>query len=207
MKRRIKDIFKRAFFNIHKLGIRFGIHIVPVHYYSPVPNILELQRTKSLWAKKSDLPGISINIDEQISNLKNICLPYQKEYAGNKTYKEGAAQYFGPGYGYIEAQALHAVIRYYKPKRIIEVGSGVSTLCMLSALNMNSIDTMDNYKMTCIEPHPSNRLKELTEINLISQKVQSVPISLFSELRENDILFIDSSHTVKPGSDVNFLIL
>ena len=124
MKRHIKDISKRALLRIHKLGIRFGIHILPVHYYSPVPNILELERTKSLWANKSDLPGLSVDLDEQVNNLKSICLPYQQEYAGNKVYQEGVAKHFGLGYGYIEAQALHSVIRYYKPKRIIEIGSG-----------------------------------------------------------------------------------
>jgi hypothetical protein len=141
MKRQVKDISKRIFLSFHKMGIRLGFHIIPVHYYSPVLNILELRRTKSLWAKKSKLPGVSVNLDGQVNNLKNICLPYQKEYAGNKVYQEGVAKHFGPGYGYIEAQALHAIIRFYKPKRIIKVGSGVSTYCMLNAQERNMEDT------------------------------------------------------------------
>jgi predicted O-methyltransferase YrrM len=207
MKRYLKDISKRIFLSIHKIGIRLGFHIIPVHYYSPVPNILELQKTKSLWAKKSDLPGISVNLDEQVNNLRTICLQYQKEYTINKVYQEGVAKQFGPGYGYIEAQALHAVIRFYKPKKIIEVGSGISTYCMLKAQEMNMIDTRQSSLITCLEPYPSDMLRQLTNINLISQKVQSIPIDVFRELEENDILFIDSSHTVKPGSDVNYLVL
>jgi hypothetical protein len=206
-KKDIKVISRRIFFNIYKLGGRFGIHILPVSYYSPVPNILELERTKSLWAKKSDLPGIPVNLDEQVNNLRTICLPYQKEYADNKYYQEGVAKYFGSGYGPIEAQALHAVIRHYKPKKIIEVGSGVSTYCTLAAQKMNVDDTGHRCSITCIEPYPYDNLRQLTDINLIGQPVQTIPINVFRELGADDILFIDSSHTVKPGGDVNYLIL
>lgn len=206
-KRRLKNIIKRALLTIHKLGIKLGIHILPVHYYSPVPNILELNRTKDIWAKKSDLPAIFIDLKEQSQNLKNICLPYQREYLGNKIYKEGVMKLYGPGYGYIEAQALHGVIRHYKPKKIIEVGSGVSTYCMLNALDMNEKETGTSTLLSCIEPFPSDILKKTTKINLISKKVQTVLFDLFLELEANDLLFIDSSHTVKPGGDVNYIIL
>ena len=207
LKKDIKAISKRIFFNLHKLGTRFGIHLLPVCYYSPVPDILELERTKSLWAKKSDLPGISVDLDEQVNNLRTICLPYQKEYAGSPDYQKGVAEYFGPGYGPIEAQALHAVVRHYQPKRIIEVGSGVSTYCMLTAQKMNLEETGQSCSITCIEPYPYDRLRKLTDINLIPQPVQTIPVSVFRELGANDLLFIDSSHTVKPGGDVNYLIL
>jgi len=53
-----KNAVKRVILFIHKLGIHIGIHVLPVHYYSPVPNILELAKTKEIWAKKSQLPGI-----------------------------------------------------------------------------------------------------------------------------------------------------
>lgn len=202
-----KDIIRRVFFALHKLAIRLGFHILPVHYYSPIPNILELSKTKSLWAKQSDLPGISVNLDEQVDNLKAICLPYQKEYLGNKTYLEAVTNYFGAGYGFIEAQALHSVIRYYKPKRIIEVGGGISTYCMSKALELNLDHTGISSTITCIEPYPSDRLKQMAKVNLIRQQVQTVPIELFQELDQNDLLFIDSTHTVKPGSDVNYLLL
>jgi hypothetical protein len=207
MDRKAKDTFKRILFYIYKLGTRIGIHILPVHYYSPVPNIIELEKTKEIWARKSELPGISMNLEEQMQNLRKICLPYQNEYIGNLTYKEAVSKHFGPGFGYIEAQALHAVIRYYKPQRVIEVGSGVSTYCSLTALKMNEGETGNPFSITCIEPYASERLKSLSQIELIQQKVQTVSIRLFDKLGENDILFIDSSHCVKPGSDVNHIIL
>ena len=148
----IKRALLRAILGVHKLGIRFGIHILPVHYYSPVPNILELQRTRDVWARKSDLPGVSVNLDGQAANLQVICMPYQSEYAGNKFYEEAVSNHSGPGHGYIEAQALHGFIRHYKPKRIVEVGSGVSTYCMLKACEMNAKETGPNSKIVSIDP-------------------------------------------------------
>lgn len=203
-----RNTIKRALFRVHKFGTRLGVHILPVHYYSPIPNILELQRTRDVWARKSELPGLSVNLDEQVSTLKSICIPYLGEYAGNKVYREGVARHFGPGYGYIEAQALHAFIRYYKPKRIVEVGSGVSSYCMLRAAEANARETGVCPRIVSIEPHASKSLKNLSSsIELVQRQVQTVPLELFRELEENDLLFIDSSHTVKPGGDVNYLIL
>ncbi|CAN2050562.1 Class I SAM-dependent methyltransferase [Candidatus Magnetomoraceae bacterium gMMP-13] len=208
MKHRIKNYIKHILFSLYKFGTRLGVHILPVHYYSPVPDIVELEKTQSIWAKKSQLPGILVDLDEQVNNLKIICMPYQSEYEGNKAYRFAVDEAFGPGYGYIEAQALHAIIRYYKPKRIIEVGSGVSTWCILNALKFNKEEGNNDCLITCIEPYPSRKLKSLTEINLIEKAVQTVGYEdNFSDLGQNDFLFIDSSHTVKPGSDVNYLIL
>ena len=100
------------------------------------------------------------------------------------------------------------MIRHFKPQKVVEVGSGVSTWCMLTALKMNKDETGEDYSITCIEPYPSSRLKALKEIELIQKKVQTVPFErVFDNLNQNDFLFIDSSHTVKPGSDVNYLIL
>jgi predicted O-methyltransferase YrrM len=202
-----KAAIKRTLLGIHKLGIRLGVHILPVHYYSPIPNIFELERTREVWARKSELPGVAVNLDEQTSNLKNICMPYRSEYAGNAAYQEAVSSYFGPGYGYIEAQALHAFVRHYKPKRIVEVGSGVSTYCMLKAAEMNGKETGQSAGIVSIEPYPSERLRGLRQIELMAKPVQTIPLAVFTELGRNDLLFIDSSHAVKPGGDVNYLIL
>ena len=204
--RDLRALQKAAFLQLHKLGIRFGIHVLPVHYYSPVANILELDRTKRVWARKSALPGVAVNLDAQVENLRAICLPYQEEYLGNKVYHEGAKD-FRRAYGYIEAEALHAVIRHYRPRRVIEVGGGLSTYCMLTALRMNEEEGHGSWSMLSIEPYPSQSQRALGRIKLINEQVQAVPLELFADLCENDFLFIDSSHAMKPGSDVNHLIL
>jgi len=202
----VRALQKAAFLQFHKLAIRLGITVLPVHYYSPVANILELERTKRVWAKKSELPGVAVSLDEQVENLRAICLPYRAEYLGNKVYHEGAKK-LRQAYGYIEAEALHAVIRHYRPRRVIEVGGGLSTFCTLTALRMNEKEGAGTWSMTSIEPYPSPSLRALEGVEIITEPVQSVPLELFAQLGENDFLFIDSSHATKPGSDVNHLIL
>lgn len=184
------------------MGLRLGIQIIPNHYYSSVADINYLEKNKNIWAKKSDLPWLGINLDGQVANLRKICIPFQSEYVENQNYITASSEHFGPGFGPIEAQALHGIIRYYRPSRIIEVGSGVSTYCSLKAIEKNN-----NGHITCIEPFPSDKLKSLSQISLIENEVQKVPLETFNSLGNNDLLFIDSSHTVKTGSDVNYLVL
>jgi hypothetical protein len=207
MRNLAKEKFRPLIFGLHKVGVRCGVSILPVHYYSETPNVLELERDKPVWARKSELPGIPADLDQQERKLKEVCLPYQQEFAGNPFYKEAVTQGFGPGYGYIEAQALYAMVRFLKPQTIIEVGSGVSTFCMLAAAQANQLETGRMTSMTCIDPFPSAKVRLSTEIKLLAQKVQQVPVETFASLGPSDLLFIDSTHTVKPASDVNFLVL
>lgn len=202
-----KNSLKRAALQLHKIGLRFGVQILPAHYYSPVPNILELKETIDVWAHPSTLPGVNVDLDEQGRTLKSVCLPFLGEYSGNRIYRDATSKGSGPGYGYIEAQCLHAVLRFFKPRRVVEVGSGVSTWCAMAALKSNSNGSGTPARLISIEPHPSDRLKALREVELIEQEVQRVPFDVFTDLQKGDLLFIDSSHTVKPGGDVNFLIL
>jgi predicted O-methyltransferase YrrM len=208
MKRWLRQVAKEQLFTIHRLGTRLGVHILPVHYYSPLPSLLELEQTRDVWAKRSALPGLGFDLDQQVKNLETICLPYQAEYLGNHAYTYATTNGFGQGYGYIEAQALHAVLRHYKPKRVLEIGSGVSTWCILHALGLNEQEGAGDFHVTSVEPYPSDKLKSLDRIELIAKPVQRVSFDeAFAQLGANDLLFIDSSHAVKPGSDVNYLIL
>ena len=205
---KIKSFIKQRIFALYKLITRLGIHIIPVHYYSPVPDIIELKKTKHLWAKKSKLPGLKIDLNEQLKAIKKICLPYKSEYKNNFNFQYAVENAFGPGFDYIEAQTLHAIVRFFKPAKIVEVGSGVSSWCMLKAEEINKKETGQRAEITCIEPFPSEKLKSLKRIKLLKDQVQSVPFEeLFINLKRDDLLFIDSSHSVKPGSDVNYLIL
>jgi hypothetical protein len=207
MNHSIKRKVQRPFLAIHKLGLKLGLQIIPNNYYSSVADICHLQNTKEIWTKKSHCPGVSYDLDEQATNVKRICLPYKNEYSGNKTYREAVSRHYGPGFGYIEAQALHSVIRHYKPNTVIEIGSGVSTYCSMAALELNENETNTKSELTCIEPFPSNELKNMQKIKLIPEEVQTTPIDVLTHLNKHDLLFIDSSHTTKPGSDVNYIIL
>lgn len=203
----IKDLLKRASFRVHKLGIRFGVYVLPVHYYASVANVLQLEMERERWAKKSALPGVSFDLDSQAACLIATCLPYQEEYAGNPLYREAVHEGFGPGYGYIEAQCLHGFLRHTRPQRVVEVGSGVSTYCTVKALRRNQEQTGESFSVTCVEPYPSDALKALDGITVLPQSVQSVTARVFDQLGRGDFLFVDSTHTVVPGGDVPHIIL
>ena len=99
------------------------------------------------------------------------------------------------------------MIRIFKPKRIIEIGGGSSTLMALNAMKMNKIDDSDySCSYICIEPYGKPWL-EKTGLNVIRKKVEEVPLNTFKSLHRNDILFIDSSHIIRPQGDVLYEIL
>lgn len=102
------------------------------------------------------------------------------------------------------------MIRYYKPKRVIEVGSGNSTLLSAQAILKNKQeDPSYDCQLMAVEPYPTDYLTEGFPgfSNLISKKVQETSLSDFESLEAGDILFIDSSHVLKIGSDVQYLYL
>ena len=187
---------------------KFGVHILPVHYSSPIPDTRELRKKFNLWYKESDLTGIDMNIEEQLK-LLNTLQTYQTE-CDKLSYGEVASHGFGPGYGEVESHILHSMVRYLKPHTIVEVGSGVSTSFSVNALSLNKRGDGTNSKMICIEPYPRSQLEKIQgecQIQIIPKLVQDVDIDFFKILDEGDILFIDSSHMVKVASDVNFLYL
>ncbi len=104
-------------------------------------------------------------------------------------------------FGGTDALVLYAMLRRARPQRIIEVGSGFSTLLALRAVAAN-----EGGRITCIEPYPREFLRR-PEVELIPEKVQTLGFATFESLGENDVLFIDSSHVVKCGGDVTFLFL
>jgi|FLOH01.1.fsa_nt_gi predicted O-methyltransferase YrrM len=103
----------------------------------------------------------------------------------------------------LDAFLLYAMIREHKPQNIVEIGSGQSTKVMIKALNANN----QNSKLTCIEPF-NDSLYELkrsySNLTIIKDGVEHVNLSVFTDLGENDMLFIDSSHVLRPFSDVEY---
>ena len=194
-RRHFRDWLKRIYFSIYKLGVRLGVYILPAHYYVSEPNIVELKRTIDVWAKPSSMAGVAIDLDEQLRNLRRVCEPFQSEFYGNPHYLHAINQQFGSGrsrfFGYIEAQVLHAAIRYYKPARLIEIGSGVPTYCTSQALLMNRRDGGCAGLITSIEPNPIDLIKEMDNVELIAQPIQEVPLEHFAALQANDIVFIE----------------
>ena len=113
--------------------------------------------------------------------------------------------YLGNGlFDGVDALVAYCMIRHFQPRLIIEVGSGFSSLVLGQAAEKNK-----NSNLICIEPSPREFLREGFPglQSLIEKKVQDIGLEFFSQLASGDILFIDSSHTVKIGGDVNYLFL
>jgi len=209
MKRQLKNIAKSALNVGYRAALKAGVVVLPNHYYSPVADTNELRRTRASWARRSSMLGIDVDVAKQGAALQRMVKPYELEYRGNRTYLEGAARSFGPGFGYIEAQCLHGVLRALKPRKMIEVGSGVSTYCAMQACARNAQDGGHATQITCIEPNPRAFRTIVNDKNivLVESQVQNIDPEFFLALDAGDFLFIDSTHAVKPGGDVAYLYL
>lgn len=172
--------------------------VSPGHYYSIIPD----KESIAKYTPSSNVPGVNLNLSEQIIHthkFAELCetLPFTDEKIPDNLfyYRNGA-------YSYGDAIVLHCMLRSYSPVRLVEVGSGFSTCVMMDT---NRLFLGDRLKITCIEPFPAT-LNSLTNNNpprLLDRSFQEVDSNIFYTLKENDILFLDSTHVSKIGSDVN----
>ena len=180
-----------------------GVSVTPSHFYFPVPNLKALKEKD--WGARRPCLAIQFGLPKQMERLHTEVLPYAAEW----TFPEGLTAdpyqfHFNNGFfERIDAEIAYAFVRNRKPKRVIEVGAGNTTLLLASALRKNTAEGFPG-ELISIEPYPVPLIRGgvpgLTQ--LIESPVQSVPLELFHTLRENDILFIDSSHVVSTDSDV-----
>jgi hypothetical protein len=175
-------------------------------YYSPLPSVARLRANGARWNRPSALHGIEYDLAAMKSALTELLACYLDEFLTYPTYAQVRKMGFGPGYIAVDALTLYMMIRHLKPQRYIEVGSGVSTFyCSLAA--QRNLSEGHPLEMTCIEPYPFEKLSTIPGIRVLPQKVEDVDISLFQQLQENDVLFIDSSHILRVDGDVPFLYL
>lgn len=200
----LRRIIKKTFLFWQSLGV----HITPNHFYEPIPDTRTLK--DDLWLKHSELIGIDINEKKQLELLSFFVSKFKNEYnrfPKNKTPTPSEYYIKNGWFESIDGEILYCMIRHYKPKKILEIGSGNSTLLSAQAVLKNKEEN-DVYEceLVAIEPYPNDILKAgfpgLSK--LIPKKVQDIPLSEFKLLTENDILFIDSSHVLKIGSDVKY---
>ncbi|MHB1840067.1 MAG: class I SAM-dependent methyltransferase [Acidobacteriaceae bacterium] len=182
---------------------RLGVSVTPSHFYFPVPNLKSFKGKD--WNVCRPCAALDLRLQEQIQRLEMEMLPFAAEWRFPEV-SAGAEREFHFNNGFferIDAEVAYSFIRQHKPKRIIEIGSGNTTLVLAAALRRNAAEGFPG-ELICIEPYPAPFLKEgvpgLTQ--LIPKPVQEVPLNLFRTLQANDVLFIDSSHVVSMDSDV-----
>lgn len=185
-----------------------GVSVTPSHFYFPIPNLKSFK--KKDWDACQPCRGLDFRLDEQLKRLENEVLPFSREWTFPQ-HRNGDWHEYHYNNGFFEgvdAEVAYSLARAHKPRRIIEVGSGNSTLLLASAVRRNAAEGFP-CDFTSIEPNPASFLQDgvpgLTQ--LIAGPVQKAPIELFRTLRANDILFIDSSHVVSIDSDVVYVCL
>lgn|ERR1035438_312294 len=182
--------------------------VPPGHFYSPLPDVEDVvRRSKIIYDRSAtEIKGINLNRDNQLALLKQFreyysTLPFERDH-------NPQSRFFRPNgsFPFQDAFTLYAMIRHFQPGRIIEIGCGHSSCVMLDTCEALKLNT----QITFIEPYPELLLKYLRPEDrsrsvLKKDFIQNISPDFFASLGENDILFVDTSHVSKIGSDVNYI--
>ena len=178
------------------------------HYLSPIADLDDLRRRAGeIFDPDAPVPDIDLRLDDQRRLFETLAAtagrfaftaapdPQRRYHSGN--------DWFGPG----DAAIYAALLLHTRPRRVIEVGSGFSSALLL---DVNEACFSGNIACTFIEPYPDRLLSllkpgDLERVRLVRERAQDAPLETFDALEAGDILFIDSSHVAKAGSDVNTL--
>ena len=188
--------------------VEYAQHVPPGHFYSPIadPKEVDAFADRVFDQDHRTLPAIDLREKEQLGLLAELARFYP-ELPFAETKQPGLRYYFGNDlFCHSDAICLYALMRHFRPKRIIEAGSGFSSAVML--------DTNDRFfgggiEMQFIEPYPDQLDALLTSrdretVTVHEKKLQEMPLDLFRRLEPNDILFIDSSHVTRVAGEVNY---
>jgi predicted O-methyltransferase YrrM len=199
---------------VESIGPALPDHGVPVrfvagHYYSPLPDPAELivePRRSQIWSTPPrETPGVDWRAHAQAALCRDL-FAKQTRLELREAASDDPTEYFAQNSQYppLDAWALEAMLRRRPPRRMIEIGSGFSSL-VTARVNRELCD--DSIRFTCIEPYPRQFLLDGVPgiTDLIVAKVQDVPLEAFDALGDGDILFVDTSHTVKTGGDVTWI--
>ncbi|MBM3853799.1 MAG: class I SAM-dependent methyltransferase [Verrucomicrobia bacterium] len=179
----------------------------PGHFYSPLPSRDEVNEALARGGGGPPFPGIDLNESGQLARLEKFAGWYAEQPWPEQAAPGWRFHLDNNSYGHFDAIMLYGMLREARPRRVIEVGSGFSSAAML---DLNERVFAGAMQFTFIDPD-MNRLRPLLRpedeqrVTLIERRVQEVPLETFATLADNDVLFIDSSHVSKIGSDVNRL--
>jgi hypothetical protein len=179
----------------------------PGHFYSPIVDSVELRgQEQRIWPERPVVLGIDFNDAHHERVLREYFPAFYPDFAYPAKPDGNALGFYldNDQFGWLDCRALFVLLRAWRPRRFVEVGSGFSTL-LVADVNRRFLGGAMH--ITCVEPYPRDFLRspELGIERLLVQRVQDVDPRVFAELDSGDVLFIDSSHVAKTGSDVNHL--
>jgi hypothetical protein len=181
------------------------------HFYSPYPDVRDVEaRADTLLDPRAEVAGIDMRDDDQLALFESIAaigadMPFAAHPDGRHRYHLA-----NDTYAWADGIVLHALLRHLRPRRVIEVGSGHSSALILDTAE-GWLDGDDHrVQLRFVEPHPGLlhsllRPDDEDRVTVDDRAVQDVPLEVFDELGPGDVLFVDSTHVAKAGSDVNHL--
>jgi len=188
---------------------RLGIHLTPNHYHFPIPDTSRLE--PSLWARSSEMPGVDMNEPGQLALLERFTAAYGREWAElprTRTQSKSGFHLENRHFETVDAEIYYGLIRERGPRRILEIGTGFSTRLALCALEKNRQAGKPG-GLTLCDPRPPHWAHAGSDgiERIVQSPVQELSFREFTDLGAADILFIDSTHVLAIGSDVQFLFL
>jgi hypothetical protein len=200
--RSLRNLAKRNFKRVFELGQRLGVDVLPRHFYSSIPDFRAL-RADDRWRTAYDMIGVAgAHLDEQEQALRNVMSRQTSELLrSQRVYEDACAENGEVGYGPADGDALFAFFRAHRPARVVQIGCGVTTAIIRRA--------SDAVALTCVDPYPTQLLKRLSaegKITLLPEKAEHFDAARLADLVAGDMLFVDSSHATRPGSDVHHVI-
>lgn len=183
----------------------------PGHYYSPINDKQYIKKIElKIWKETftDTIPGVDMNIEFQIQLMKDLSRYYKEIPFKSKNIEQLRYYFENEYYSYTDGIILYSMMRYFKPKNILEIGSGFSSALMMDT---NDLCFDGSIQLEFIEPYPKRlyslfKPKDREKTIVTKDLVQNVAVLEFKKLQAGDILFIDSSHVSKTGSDLNYIL-
>jgi hypothetical protein len=195
----------------HDIFYANGLHLLPKHFYLPIPD--DSDQLDDFWTTPSEMAGIETHDVAQLALIRDMFPRYLAEFRSQfpitEAGKFGDFFLLNGSYMAVDAQVYYSLIRQTNPGRIVEIGCGYSTFLACAAARRNHEEFGRSPLITAIDPYPweifRNGYPGVNEV--VAKKVQDVPLDVFTSLKAGDMLFIDSTHALRSGSDVQYEFL
>lgn len=185
-----------------------GYHLQHNDYYSSLNDCAFLDANRDLWRTVDDPACIDWRLDHQFEVAREVSGFVEELRDIPKTSSAPAVYCWeNPMWNHADALVQYGLVRSRKPRRVVEIGCGWSSLLLQKALARNEAEGSPKAEVTLIEPYPRREILDAlpSHWRQIPLMLQRAPLSVFAELQSGDILFYDGSHCAKAGSDVNWL--
>jgi hypothetical protein len=181
--------------------LEVGVFPIRNHYYEPR---FDYRHSSLNSDHERNLPGIDWNLEAQRALLRRMVFASELASFDGETSNADSFDYSNSMFKSGDAEYWYQMIRLFKPRRLIEIGGGYSTLMARRAVVRNASEDAEYHcSHCCVEPFEALWLDQLG-VSVVRRRVEELGVSFFSKLSVNDILFIDSSHVIRPGGDVLF---